>query len=371
VGYALYFFVTLSPMKKHFVFDISSHGFGHFAQSATVINQLARQLSGIDITIRTKVESRIVDSRVLVPHQIINHASDFGMLMTSALDVDREKSFSQYAELHKNFDKRVHEEARQLEKLKPDLLFSNVSYLSIAAAKKLDIPVVALCSLNWADIFNGYFNSPEASEIYHQMVDAYNLADVFLCPQPSMAMPQLKNIKNISPLAGLGTNIRRKLLARFDADEETRIVLIAPGGIPTEIPVESWPNYKDIVYITSWKAETDRRDMVDITELGYSFVDVLKSVDAVLTKPGYGTVSEAMCNHVPMMYILRHDWPEEPFLVRWCKEFGKVLEVERDLLNTGEIKKPLEALLGKEWKKPAPVPDGDLEATKIIAELVS
>lgn len=357
-------------MKKHIVFDVSGHGFGHFVQAAAVINKLGEQYPELRITIRTTVAPRLVESRIKVVCNVISHSTDFGMLMDSALDVDREKSFLCYQQLHRSFEQAVTVEAALLSELKPDLLFSNVSYLSIAAAKHLDIPVVAMCSLNWADIFKGYFDTPEADNIYQQMVASYNLADVFLCPEPSMAMPNFRNVKKIAPLSSIGSDQRDRLIQFFPDKKNVRIVLVAPGGIPTALPVEDWPHYEDIVFITTWGNQTQRSDMIDSAELSMAFIDLLKSVDVVLTKPGYGTVAEAMCNHVPMMYVCRNDWPEEPFLVDWLMTFGKVLEISREQMFCGEIKEELDELLSTQWLRPAPVANGEEQAVKIIAELV-
>jgi len=364
-------FVRITVMKKHVVFDVSGHGFGHFVQAAAVINKLGEQYPDVRITIRTTVAPRIVEGRIKVACDVINHSTDFGMLMDSALDVDRGKSFSRYQELHQNYEQAVIREAKLLSALKPDLLFSNVSYLSVAAAKHLGIPVVAMCSLNWADIFKGYFESTEAESIYQQMVDSYNQANVFLCPEPSMAMPNFRNVQKIAPLSSIGGNQRDRLMQFFPDAENVRIVLVAPGGIPTALPVEDWPHYEDAVFVTTWGHQSQRSDMIDSTELSMEFIDLLKSVDVVLTKPGYGTVAEAMCNHVPMMYVCRNDWPEEPFLVDWLKTFGKVLEISREQMFSGEIKAELDELLSTSWMRPAPIANGEEQAVKIIAELVS
>lgn len=363
-------FAKIRAMKKHLVFDVSGHGFGHFAQTAAVINHVGSRFPETEITIRTMVEPRIVESRINVPHRVIRHATDFGMAMTSALDVDRDKSFAQYQELHSDLSQRVDEQTSILKELQPDFLFSNISYLSIAAAKQLDIPVAAMCSLNWAHIFRGYFDGAVADGIYQEMIDCYNAADVFLCPEPSMAMPGLHNVQHIAPLASLGTNRRDDLCKSFGSENIRRLILVAPGGIPTRLPIEEWPTYDDIVFLTSWGESTPRQDIIDITEISIPFIDVLKSVDAVFTKPGYGTVAEAICNQVPMLYARRKDWPEEPFLVQWAEQFGKVLEVDRELFYSGEVKSALETLLGKSWEKTAPRPNGHEQAAEAIAELV-
>jgi hypothetical protein len=74
---------------------------------------------------------------------------------------------------HSDWEERVSVAAATLASLKPSLLLSNIPYLSLAAARRAEVPSVAFSSLNWADIFNpccGHL--PEAPRIREQMVDA-------------------------------------------------------------------------------------------------------------------------------------------------------------------------------------------------------
>jgi len=72
----------------------------------------------------------------------------------------------------------------------------------------------------------------------------------------------------------------------------------------------------------------------------------LSSCDALITKPGYGTVTEAACNGVPALYVLRGDWAEEPFLERWWCENSVVLKISRQDFFAGNVQQSLEKL----WK---------------------
>jgi hypothetical protein len=52
-------------------------------------------------------------------------------------------------------------EARLLAELQPDLVLSDVAYLPLAGAARAGIASVAMCSLNWAELF-AYFFAGEA-----------------------------------------------------------------------------------------------------------------------------------------------------------------------------------------------------------------
>lgn len=253
--------------------------------------------------------------------------------------------------------------------LKPDLLLANVPYLSLAAARVADVRAVGMCSLNWADIYHHYCAGDTASRTIHaQMLEAYNSAECFLKVQPAMPMPDFSCARNINLIAQVGCNQRPQLVAKLRLDEAEKLVLVAMGGMEFRLPVERWPHLPGVHWIIPQAWQVQRDDMASLESLGLPFGDVLASCDAVLTKPGYGTFAEAACDGVPVLYVVRRDWPEEHCLVEWLAEHGACLEVQRDVLHTGNLGDALNQL----WAMPkpaAPVPSGVNEAADYLAAL--
>jgi hypothetical protein len=68
---------------------------------------------------------------------------------------------------------------------------------------------------------------------------------------------------------------------------------------------------------------------------------------------------------VPVLYVARRDWPEEPWLVQWLRRNDACLEVGRDALEEGDLGGFLERL----WRLPRPtlpVPTGAVEAADYL-----
>lgn len=102
--------------------------------------------------------------------------------------------------------------------------------------------------------------------------------------------------------------------------------------------------------------------MYAFDRLQLSFVDVLASVDVLLTKPGYGSFAEAACHGVPVLYVPRVDWPEEPYLVRWLSEHGRCDAITQAQLEHGDFGDALLTLLTQDMLRPI-APTGADEAT--------
>jgi hypothetical protein len=347
----------------HLLVALSAHGFGHAAQTAAVVNALRACASGIRLTLVTTLPRRFLDSRFDGPFEVIERATDVGVLMASALEARRDDSHAAYARFHADWDERLARESEFLAALAPDLVLANVPYLPIAAARRAGIPCVALCSLNWADIYAHYFGR---DSIHAQILAAYRAADLFLRLEPGMPMPELSNVRAVGPVARIGRERCAELRSRLALAASARLVLVAPGGIELRLPLERWPRATDIHFLVpaSWGVTSPQATALE--SLGLPFTDLLRSCDAVIGKPGYGTFAEVACNGVPMLYVRRGDWPEEPCLIEWLHTHGRALEITRDTLERGELAAALARLWRTARRRP-PRPAGVREAVEAIA----
>jgi hypothetical protein len=351
----------------HLVVAITSHGFGHAAQTAPVINALRQRVPDLRVTLRTTVRRDLLAARFDPPWDLVAAASDFGMVMTSAVDTDVEASAGTYARLHDGWEARITEEAAALTALAPDLVLSNIPYLTLAGAEQAGIPAVALCSLNWADIYRHYCGDrPEAAAIHARMLAAYRSARVFIRPEPAMPMTDLPRRRAVGPIARVGVDRSHEIRRALGIDPRTRVVLIAPGGLSMPLPIDRWPRLPSVRWLVSGQDRVDHPDAYPLDSLGLPFVDVLRSCDALVGKPGYGTFAEAACNGAGVLYVRRGDWPEEPYLTEWVHQKGRAVEIDRSRLYRGDLRHALDAL----WAlpRPAPVmPTGIEEAADVLA----
>ncbi len=354
------------PHPRHLLVDISAHGYGHAAMTAPVINELARRIPDLRITVRTAVPHEFLKTRLTCTFWHIPAAFDFGMRMASAIEVQVGESAAAYRAFHADWRARVAREADAIRTLGPDLVLANVPYLSLAAARQARVPAVGMCCLNWADIYRHYLaGEPSGEAIHAQILEAYRGAAAFLRVQPAMPMSDLDNVVDIGPITRIGRYCRAEIAARLPQSVEEKLVMVAMGGIEFRLPVEHWPRLPGVRWLIPQEWGVARHDMTALEPLGLSFSDALASCDAVLTKPGYGTFTEAAYAGIPVLYVSRRDWPEEPHLVAWLRRYGACLEVERECLWRGELQEAL-ARLWRQPKPPRPEPGGAVEAAALL-----
>jgi hypothetical protein len=356
---------------KHLLVDISAHGYGHIAQTAPVLNLLAQRRPSLRITVRSHAPTEYLKQRILFPFEHQQTSLDFGMAMFDAVRVDVPRSLAAYRDYHADWARKVATEAEVMRALQPDLLLANVPYRSLAAASVAEIPAVAMCCLNWADIYRHYApDDAEAAAIHAQMLDAYNSAEVFLKLSPAMPMGELRNTQVLSCVAQIGEPQRQRVRARCGASAQDKLVMVAMGGIDYRLSMEGWPDIAGVRWLVPESWEVRRDDVSSIESLNMDFRDVLASCDAILTKPGYGTFAEAACAGVPVMYVPRGDWPEAPYLVDWLQRHGIAREVDPERLRDGALRGTLEAI----WAEPRPASPrntGALEVVDTVCKMLS
>jgi len=181
-------------------------------------------------------------------------------------------------------------------------------------------------------------------------------------------MPRLTNVHAIGPVAKC-SNARVNLHETIACHAQSKIVLVTPGGVRTHIPLDEWPEDEHIVWLCSWSLKTSRQDIILCDDVPLSFNEILASCDAVISKPGYGIVTETVCNQIPVLYAKRGDWPEETHLIKWWQENGVVAEIPKDALQSGEVIESLQLLWQQEFRKTV-YPAGIRDACKIIAEYI-
>lgn len=355
---------------RHLWLALSPHGFGHAAMTAPVVAELRRRHPDLRLTIQTTVPRSFLESRYGTDFTHIADIPDFGLRMVSAVEVDFDASARGYAELHADWPGVVEREAERLRAARPDLVLANIPYVTVAAAALAGIPVVALSSLQWADIYRHYLGDrPESGRIFRQMVEAYDRAAVFLQVTPAMAMPSLGRLRRIGPVGAKGRARPEELRRAVGGAEDGRIGLIAFGGIDHTLDLGRWPVLPGWRWLSTLDCPPDRPDIQPWRCAGLAYADVAASVDAIVTKPGYGTFVEAALAGIPVLFTARPDWPECPHLDNWLISNGIGLAAEpEDLLGEGLA--PLLRKLFSMKKQRIAEASGNAEAADILEKLL-
>ncbi len=350
---------------------ISFHGYGHVAQTAEVLRHLASQVTDLQLCVVCAAPLEVLQRRIGLEFTHVPLAADIGMLMQDALRVDVAASTAAYEAYHGQWPAQLTAAEKIIAEFQPQLLLSNISYTFLAAAAALGVPAVALCSLNWRDIYARYCGRGDtAGIILRQMAEAYVSARLFIQPEPAMPMAWLENTRTIGPLARLGKAQRETLRQRLQLAPEEKILLLAMGGVPLPLDLAAWPRLPGTTLLTEAALAGGLSHVRRWQDSGLDFPDLLASVDLVITKSGYGTFTEAACNGIPVLHVTRPDWPEEAYLVSWLHQHVASASITARKLVKGDFVDVLQKVL-QTAPRPVPAASGGTEAAQLLLPYLS
>jgi len=106
----------------------------------------------------------------------------------------------------------------------------------------------------------------------------------------------------------------------------------------------------------------------EVKRAGLSYPDLVRASDVVITKPGYGILSECIANRTRMVYTSRGNFREYDVLVRGARKYLPSLFIPQEKLKAGDLEETLDQVLALPDDYPALPLNGAEVAAKIIGE---
>jgi len=198
----------------------------------------------------------------------------------------------------------------------------------------------------------------------------YELADLLLRLPFAGELAAFRRVEELPLVARRARRGRREVRQELGIGDGMRVGLISFGGFGLDtFDLGPLAQLRGWVFLheQGLSAAGDHARAIDAGACYYP--DLVAAADAVITKPGYGIVSEAIANGTPVLYTPRGDFREQALLVAGLQRYGRAREIDNDRLRGGRWGDDLEALLAL----PEPVErlpaDGELAAADRLAEL--
>lgn len=325
---------------------ISAHGFGHAAQVVPVLNALGQQIHGLRVVLRTMVPPSFFTDRLTVPFDIQASEQDVGCIQHGPLTIDVPATWQAYRQFHLMWEQRLQAEVTAIHNARPDLILADTPYLAIEAGAMAGIPSVALMNFTWDLVLSAF---PPPAETPHEALlqtirQAYACADLALRITPAPVLPHFHRILDIGPIAEPASPARERLAACLRLAPGERTVLVGFGGVPlTNLPFQSLCTLSGYRFLVNMPVPPDAERFVSIHSLPLSFREVLASVDIIVTKPGYGMVVEAVALQIPVVYVRRYNFADEPPIVEFLHRYGRGIELAQHDFAAGRWLAALEA----------------------------
>ena len=300
-------------------------------------------------------------------------AFDVGMVQLDSIRVDVSATLDKLDALYTRKDELIARECSFLKEQRIGAVVSDIPAIPIEAAKAAGIPAIAAGNLCWDWIYSIFVGQDPRWEKYVQEFrTSYGKADTLLRYPFHGDMSAFPNPVDIPVLASPGRSRRDEILAMTGCSPSKKWVLLSFTTLDwDEQALRAVEQCSACEFFTIKPLEWRRRNIYPIDREIMPFTDVLASVDAVITKPGFGVISECIVNRKPMIYADRSDFVEYEVLVRAIERYLKHLHIPSERLYAGELKDYVDRV----WSRPEPAESlpagGDVVAAGQIMKWLS
>ena len=317
---------------------ISAHGFGHAAQVVPVLNALGRLVPDLRVLLRTMVPASFFEHRLRVPWELSTVQQDVGCIQNGPLTIDVDATWREHNRFHLTWDDRMRAEVKAMRAVRPDVVLADTPYLAVAAGAQAACPTVALVSLTWDLVLAEYPAPPDIAgwTLLQSIRQAYAKADLALRITPAPKMELFTSLIDIGPIAEPAASAREQLAALLHLAPGERTVLVGFGGIPqASLPFAQLEPLTSYRFLFDGPIPSDSTRVISTQSLPLSFKTLLASVDIILTKPGYGTLVEAVALGIPLVYVRRYNFADEQPLVDYLHRHGRGVELTKEDFVSG------------------------------------
>ena len=368
------------------VFYISGHGFGHASREVEVMHALgARMGDNLRLIIRSDVSATLLARTLAVPYELRPGTCDPGIIQTNSVTHDDRATIAAASAFYDTFDARITAEAGSLRADGVRLIVADAAPLGLAVADRLGVLSVFIGNFTWDWIYEGHTNlAAVAPHVLETIRRAHATATITLkLPlSPSFARSGLGNIRDLPLIARRATHSRADTRAHLGLPQSRRLALLSFGGYGlNELDLTGVDCAADWDLVVTDRSVGDARvsasphvhvlSEVVLASGACRYEDLVAASDVVITKPGYGIISESATAGTPMVYTSRGDFREYDVLVTEMPKILRSAFISQADLFGGRWQTSLDAALAA----PAPSlrlePTGADEAAGLIAQLAT
>lgn len=342
--------------KLTIAFYISGHGLGHAARDAVLVEALVRRRPDLRVVVRTAAPRWFFETGAPAL-DVQPRVVDTGVAQIDSLRIDEAETVRRAARFYLAFDRRADEEARWLEATGARLVIGDIPPLAFAAAARAGLPSVAIGNFTWDWIYSAYPEfATDAPHVVPAIRAAYARARLALRLPLGGGFETMPGVRDVPLVARRSARERGDTRRRLGIDGDRPVVLASFGGYGAPLPYAALARDPAFVLI----AATPR------LPAGLKHEDLVAAADVVVSKPGYGIVSECAANGAALVYTSRGRFAEYDVFVAAMPQIVRCRFLPQEELLAGRWGEAIGAVLDQ----PAPPPPRIDGAEQAAAEIL-
>lgn len=274
--------------------------------------------------------------------------------------------------LHQSFPKLIDREVEFIKSAPIKLVVGDIPPLCFEIAARASVPSVAITNFTWDVIYRAYLREyPDFLPVVEEIERFYSKAGLALTlPYPCdlNVFPRRAPIPWVARVSSL---TKAQARANFKLPASGTIILLSFGGLGLDrLPWEKLGRLREYFFVATGKRHMSEGNLLVLPDEQPQYEDLVRAVDVIVTKPGYGIVADAIAHQLPMLYTDRGEFPEYPKLVEALRDCGTTEFIPQNDLLSGNIFPYLKMLLDKRPNWPAVTLNGAEVAAQKILELL-
>jgi len=356
-------------MPPAIAYYVTAHGFGHGTRSCDVLAALARLRPDVELVVVTDLAEGFLRSRLPFGNVSIRPGRfDVGMVQRDSLRVDLAATLADGARFLARASALLAAEESFLRARGIVAVVADIPAIPLVAAANVGLPSIAVGNFGWDHIYEEYAGAdPRWEPLVAHFREGYARADVLLRLPFAGPMRAFREHVNLPLVATKGTNRRAELAERYGIPTDTVWALLSFAAIEWDAQaIEKIDSIRGIELLSLPPLEVpgSRVKVLDRAVVPYS--DLLASCDVVVTKPGYGVVSECAVNDKPIVWSPRDAFREQPILVEALERSLRAVMLPTDALYAGDIEGAIREATRAERRGPPLPSGGDVVAAREI-----
>jgi hypothetical protein len=356
---------------------VSGHGYGHSTRTAEVLRAVRERHPDLPITVSTSAPGFLFEGVVTPPLTVRRVECDVGLVQQDALVIDEAGTARAWRAFAAGWDALVAGEAAWLREAGTRLVLGDVPPLAFAAAAEAGVPSVALGNFSWDWIY-GHLAArvPALAEAAARARQAYALAHLLLRLPFAGDLSAFRRVEGVPLVARKPAVGKAEARRRLGLDGRPAVLLSFGGlGLPGLRPggFASLGAYQFLltgrVRDSAAPANLRRLDGAALEAAGLAYPDLVGAADVVVTKPGYGIVSDCIGAGTRLVYTDRGDFPEYPVMVEEMPRYLPAVFASNDEVREGRLGPALDAVRAMPSPDPPRTDGAAVAAGKLLARL--
>ncbi len=356
---------------------VSGHGFGHATRTAEVLGSVRARAADLPIVVCTSAPAFLFEGLIAPPLAVRRVECDVGLVQRDALLIDEAGTVAAWRSFDDGWDGRVAAEAAWLREAGARLVLGDIPPLAFAAAAVAGVASVALGNFSWDWIYAHLgARIPALVEAAARAREAYARAEVLLRLPFAGDLSAFRRVEDVPLVARKPAVAKAEARARLRFDARPAVLLSFGGlGLPGLQPAgfAALTGYQ--VLLTgqlvgvSTPSNVRRLDGPALAEAGLDYPDLVGAVDVVVTKPGYGIVSDCIGAGTRLVYTDRGDFPEYPVMVAEMPRYLPAVFASNEEVREGRLRRALEAVQTLAFPPPPRTDGASVAADRLLGLL--